>query len=162
MNGHMVDDAVVVLARSPDCVIHWISDSVSAAPCCECVCVWFRVLRPLASWWDLHLAATKLLKWKACNRCTVRESQILVTENCGTVESKRRPRNTFVAGWRGGVLSFVRALLYFCCSEAGVLPGLLQVFWQLAKLFQYLQHKTTETMHRGHPNLDLKKPRSLM
>ena len=92
MNGHMVDDAVVVLARSPDCVIHWISDSVSAAPCYECAYAWFWILTPLGSRWYLHLAATKLLEWKSCNRCTVGESQELVTEDCGAVEPKRRPR----------------------------------------------------------------------
>ena len=50
----------------------------------------------------------------------------------------------------------------FYCSEAGVPPDLFQVFWQLAKLFQYLQHKTTKTAHWRHPNLHFKKPRSLM
>ena len=92
MDGHMVDDAAMVLARSPNRVIHWILDSVSTALCCVMCACFPLVLSPSSSRWDLHLAATKLLEWRTLYRYAMHKKQRLATEDGSAFEPKRRPR----------------------------------------------------------------------
>ena len=85
----MVDDAAVVLARSPDCAIHWISDSVFASHAVRvCVCDTSWILVGLAS------GSHPVIEVKPYNRCTTHEKKGLAADDGGTFEQKRCPRTS--------------------------------------------------------------------